>query len=168
MRKATLVCLMIAGIFLGACGDEADRPYLEFTGGGFIFNYRIGEAFYGFVAKPARKIPEGTEIVAEFENPAGGDPITVKQTAKPSQLQYMFRTPGVQGVVKDRAYSVIVKLIKPGSDQPLAVYSKEYKSSINQADLPNVALTIGPGYHPNPELFDAKSQSFIIPKPGKQ
>jgi hypothetical protein len=80
----------------------------------------------------------------------------------------MFRTPGVKGVVKDRPYTVIVKLMQPDSDQPLAVYSKEFRSSINQADLPGVALTIGPGYHPNPALYDAKSQSFIIPKHEKQ
>ncbi|WP_373087897.1 hypothetical protein [Sneathiella sp.] len=167
MRRVTVASLLMMVFLLGGCGDETDKPYLEFVGGGFIFNYRIGEAFYGFVAKPLRDIPEGTEIVAEFEDPAGGPPLKIKQPAKPHMLQYMFRTPGVKGIVKDRPYTVTVRLVTAGESTPLAVYTKQYSSNINQSDVPDTALTIGPGYHPNPALFDAKSNSFIIPKYGK-
>ena len=168
MRKAALACLLIVGVFLTACGDDADKPYLEFTGGGFIFNYRIAEAYYGFVAKPTGAIPEGTVIVAKFEDPAGGPPITVKQSVKPSKRQYIFRTPVVKGIVKGRPYAVIVKLIQPTSDRPLAVYSREYESSIDQADLSSIALTIGLGYQPNPELLEANNQSFVRPGDWKE
>ena len=166
--KAFAASLLIFGMLLSGCGEDKDAPYLEFTGGGFIFNYRIGKAFYGFVARPLRDIPEGTEIIAEFENPAGGEPLIVTATANPDQLQYMLRTPGVSGVVKDRPYKVTITLQKPGTDTPLATYSKEYRSSINQSDMPGVALTIGPGYHPNPELYDPKEKAFVIPKNTKQ
>lgn len=167
MRKPALI-LLLAGFLLSACGEDTQSPYLEFTGGGFIFNYRIAEAFYGFVAKPKRAIPEGSEIIAAFENPSGGDPIIVTATVKPSQLQYMLRTPGVEGVVKDRPYKIIVTLMEPGNPAPLAVYEKEYRSNITQADLPAVALTTGPGYHPNPELYDEKEKGFVFPKTGSR
>tara|TARA_R110002094_G_scaffold66349_3_gene75970 strand:+ start:528 stop:1031 length:504 start_codon:yes stop_codon:yes gene_type:complete len=167
MKRMAFMILAV-GLLLSGCGEEADKPYLEFTGGGFIFNYRIGEAFYGFVAKPRRDIPEGTEIIAEFENPKGGAPITVTAKAKASQLQYTLRTPGVEGVVKDRPYKVVITLKAPGEVQPLAVYEKEYTSSLNQADLPGVALTVGPGYHPNPALYDDKEKAFVFPKAEKQ
>lgn len=166
--KALAACMLIFGMLLSGCSEDEDAPYLEFTGGGFIFNYRIGEAFYGFVARPLRDIPEGTKIIAEFENPAGGAPLIVTTTANPDQLQYMLRTPEVFGVVKDRPYKVTITLQKPGADKPLASYSKEYVSSINQSDMPDVALTIGPGYHPNPALYDPKEKAFVIPKKTKQ
>src|SRR5690606_36323739 len=131
MRKPALI-LLLAGFLLSACGEDTQTPYLEFTGGGFIFNYRIAKAFYGFVAKPRRDIPEGTQIIAEFENPAGGAPIIVTAETKPSQLRYMLRTPGVEGVVKNHPYKVIVTLKAPGDAPPLAVYEKEYISNLNQ------------------------------------
>jgi hypothetical protein len=71
-------------VLLASCsGSESDdRPYLEFIGGGFIFNYRLAEADYGFVAKPVRRIPAGTILEAVFEDPNGGEPIVVRNTAK--------------------------------------------------------------------------------------
>lgn len=167
MRNAALILLM-TGFLTTACGEETETPYLEITGGGFIFNYRIAEAYYGFVAKPRRDIPEGTEIIAEFENPSGGDPIIVTTRADPKKLQYMLRTPGVDGVVKDRPYRVVVTLKEPRADASLAVYEKEFRSSIDQSEMPSVALTVGPGYHPNPELYDPKEKAFVFPWTGSR
>ncbi len=61
---------LAAALFLTACGEDPNAPYLNFAGGGFVFNYRNAEAFYGFVAKPVRTLPEGGSIEAQFEVPA--------------------------------------------------------------------------------------------------
>src|SRR5690606_41487204 len=104
----------------------------------------------------------------EFPIPSGGQPIIVTATAHPAQRQYLLRTPGVEGVVKDRPCKLFVTLMEPGNPAPLAVYEKEYRSNITQADLPAVALTTGPGYHPNPELYDEKEKGFVFPKTGSR
>lgn len=140
--------IIIPILMLSACGEDPNSPYLEFKGGGFIFNYRIGEAFYGFVAKPLRDIPPGTTLVAEFENPAGGPPLTVSQTAKSNMIQYNFRTPGIKMIQKDHPYQVTIRLVETASGETFAKYSQQFTSSIDQSVLPDHPLTIGPGYHP--------------------
>lgn len=151
MKYGLAGLLLFSSILLSGCGEDPNAPYLEFQGGGFIFNYRVGEAFYGFVAKPLRDIPLGTTIVAEFEDPAGGPPLTVKHAAKANLIQYSFRTPGVKKVQKEKPYLVTIKLVSDASGDILAEYKQEYKSSIDQAALPDNPLTTGPGYHPYQE-----------------
>ncbi|USG61344.1 hypothetical protein NBZ79_19480 [Sneathiella marina] len=97
-------------------------------------------------------MPNDTEIVAEFEDPAGGPAFIIRQSVRPELIQYMFRTPPVTGVVKNQPYQVRVMLVKKSTGQELAKTIKMFRSNINQSDLPEKALTIGPGYHPNPAL----------------
>lgn len=40
-----------AVLLAGCSEDEAEKPYVEFAGGGFVFNYNIAEAYCGFVAR---------------------------------------------------------------------------------------------------------------------
>ena len=74
------VALALA-ITLSACGEDASSPYLDFAGGGFIFNYRNAEAFYGFVAKPLRRLPEGAVIEARFDMPGNAAPFVAEARA---------------------------------------------------------------------------------------
>ena len=147
LAKATIGAFLI---LLTSCrGSESDdRPYLEFIGGGFIFNYRLAEADYGFVAKPLRRIPDGTVLEATFENPSGGAPIVVRQNAKWGRLQYVFRTPPVQGVKANRDYKVEVRLIDPNDKHVIAIYTKSFRSDVDQSILPEHPPVVGPGYHP--------------------
>lgn len=151
MKIAKLLILWVLVFSATACEEDPNSPYLEFTGGGFIFNYRIGEAFYGFIARPLRDIPPGTTMIAEFEDPAGGAPLIVSQVVESNQIQFNFRTPGVKQVKKERPYLVKVKLVDTSSNLIFAEYSRHFSSSIDQSTLPDKALTIGPGYHPNPD-----------------
>ncbi len=155
MKKAFA---MAAFAVLVACSDsESDSdPYLEFAGGGFIFNYRLAEADYGFVARVLRRIPGGTIIEAQFENPSGGEPFVIRQTAKWGMIQYVFRTPPVQGVKANRDYHVEVRLLDPNNQQVMARYSRTFRSDYDQEILPEKLPTVGPGYHPNPEANRAK------------
>jgi len=148
MKRSLIALTASAVLLLSACDEDPNSPYLEFSGGGFIFNYRIGEAYYGLVAKPLRDIPMGTTIVAEFEDPAGGPPLKISRAAKPDMILYSFRTPGVKQVKKERPYLVTMRLINDKSGEIFAEYSQKYTSSIDQDVLPDNPLTIGPGYHP--------------------
>jgi hypothetical protein len=148
MRTCMLLSAL-AGFLLVAC-DNADKPYLEFIGGGFIFNYRLAEADYGFVAKPVRRIPDGTIIEAVFENPQGGSPFVVRDTAKWGRLQYVFRTPPVQGVKANRDYKVELRLLDPKDNHVIATYAKTFRSNVDQSILPKYPPVVGPGYQPAP------------------
>ena len=150
MGRIAIVFAALAAIVLVGCDDAEDRPYISFAGGGFIFNYNIAEAFYGFVAIPERSIPPGTILEAHFEDPAGGKSLVVTQTVRDEAVQYSFRTPAVTGVEADRDYTAELRLLTPDGAL-LASYTKVFRSDIGQDILPERPLTIGPGYQPNPE-----------------
>jgi hypothetical protein len=150
-RAAPLLMALAVGAIMAAC-DDASKPYVEIEGGGFIFNYRIAEAFYGVSLRPMRRLEPGTVLEVEFENPAGGTPYIVRETVEARRLSYMLRTPGLSGVEKDRPYRVQVRVLAPGDGRLLASYEQTLKSDLDQSVLPSRPLTIGPGYTPNPEL----------------
>lgn len=148
MPASRYVPLLLA-LALGACADNGDdqRPYLEFSGGGFIFNYRTAVVDYGFVATVKRRIEPGTILEAQFENPAGGEPFVESVTATAGRLQYAFRSPPVQGVKADRDYRVVLRVLDRETRQPLAAYARHYRSDLDQEVMPANPLTVGPGYH---------------------
>jgi hypothetical protein len=146
-----ILVLLIALLVLAGCGDDSSKPYLQFQGGGFVFNYRNAEAFYGFVAKPDRPMPEGAVIEVTFDTPGFPDKYVIREPAKPGQLQYMFRTPPLHGIQKDHDYKAAMRVLdKDGKE--LAQYGKTYRSDVDQSALPDKPLVVGPGYTPNPEL----------------
>lgn len=149
-HPGTAPLLLLLGALAG-CGDDPDRPYVEFLGGGFVFNYRLAEADYGFVIKPLRTFPPGTVLEALFEDPAGGPELPVRQTARSGMLQYTFRSPPVHGVVAGRPYRATLRLLDPETGAEFARYVHDYTSNVDQAVLPTVPPVVGPGYHPNPD-----------------
>ncbi len=145
---AGLLCIALAT----ACDDSPDdRPYIVFEGGGFVFNYRVADAYYGFVARAERDIPEGTLLEAVFEDPAGGPPFTMTQPARPDRLKYSFRSPPLRGIEAGRDYRVELLLRDPASGAVLATYTRTFRSQISQDVQPESPLTVGPGYHRNPQ-----------------
>jgi hypothetical protein len=138
---------LILAATLASCesGDSDDKPYLAFVGGGFVFNYRLATADYGFVARPLRSIPAGSIIEAAFEDPGGGSPIVLRQLAKPGRSSYVFRTPPLQGVRANHDYQVVLRLLSPGQGE-FASYRKGFRSQVGQSVLPAVPPVVGPGY----------------------
>lgn len=130
--------------------DPAEKPYLSFLGGGFIFNYRIAEVTYGFTAQVVRPLPIGTVIKAAFEDPAGGSPLTVQARIGTEKLRYSLVSPPVQGVVAGHKYHVSVQLISRDGDEVIARYEKSYVSQVGQEVMPEGPLTVGPGYQRPP------------------
>ena len=150
---ATFVVLIVAfSIGWATREDPANRPYLKITGSGFIFNYRVATAFYGFTAYLDRPVPNYSRIEAEFENPSGGPPILLSEKLSPRSRVYSFHTPPLTGISKGRPYSVHIRLVRHGDN---AVLHDEVFTIASQQDssiLPEKPLTIGPGYHRNPDL----------------
>jgi hypothetical protein len=134
-------------VLAAAC--EGEGAYLEFLGGGFVMNYRLAEAEYGFVVKRLRRIPEGTIVEARLENPAGGAPFVLRQATSWDQLEYVFRSPPVRGVKAGREYRVEVRLVRPGGSV-LASYARTFHSDVDQDVLPERAPVVGPGYQAAP------------------
>ncbi len=149
--KSLVVCTALAAMLFGCSGGDADKPYLEFAGGGFIYNYRLATADYGFVVRRVKKIPQGTIIEAEFENPSGGPPIVIQQLAQSTRLSYKFETPPVTGIKANTDYQVEVRLIDPSSHEVFARYSKLFHADVDQIVLPEKPPVVGPGHQPNPE-----------------
>ena len=149
MRRM-LLCFVISA--LAACSDSAQEgePYVEFAGGGFVFNYRLAEADYGFVARVRRRIPSGTVLEARFEDPAGGAPLVVTQTARWGRVEYVFRSPPVRGVEAGREYRVELRLLEPGTGRLLGAQARTFRAELDQEVLPERAPVVGPGYRRAP------------------
>jgi hypothetical protein len=139
-------CLLLL-LSTGCSQQDPNAPYVEIAGGGFIFNYRIGEAHYGLVLRPKRPLPKGAVVEAVLENPAGGEPFRLTQTVRGGAPRLVFDSPPVQGVVKDRPYRVTVRVLDDGAE--LQRVETAFTSTLDQTVLPDRPLTVGPGYTRN-------------------
>ena len=140
---------VLAAIALAAACSEPDpaSPYLEFAGGGFVFNYRLATADYGFVARPRRRLPAEGQLEAVFENPAGGAPLVVREPVRAGRTQYVFRTPPLEGVRAGRDYRVELR-VRDAGGRVLASYARTFRSDADQGVLPARPPVVGPGYQP--------------------
>jgi hypothetical protein len=143
------ISMLVMVLALAACEDRGG-PAASFAGGGFVFNYRIGEAFYGVVINTERNLPAGAVIQGQFENPAGGPAIVVKDNYREGQRKYTLRTPALKGIKKDMPYKVVVEILdKPGGNV-IDHLEKTIKSDVDQSTIPQEPMVIGPGYTLNP------------------
>jgi len=145
------IIVLTFALLLAACGEDENAPYLSFAGGGFVFNYRNAEAFYGFVAKPLRTLPEGGVIEAQFEVPGTPEPAVSREKVVPGQVQYSFKSPNLTGIEAKRDYRAVMRLID-AQGKEVARYERNFHTNVDQATLPDQPLVVGPGYQKNPEL----------------
>jgi hypothetical protein len=145
------IILLTFALLLAACGEDQNAPYLSFAGGGFIFNYRTAEAFYGFVAKPMRTLPEGGVIEAQFEVPGTQEPAVTREKVVSGKVQYTFQSPNLTGIQAKHDYRAVMRLID-AQGKEVARYEQNFRTDVDQANLPNQPLVVGPGYQKNPEL----------------
>lgn len=155
MAAAALVALLFAAGWLTR-QDPDERPYLDILGGGFVFNYRVADNFYGFTAIVRRPLESGSIIEAEFEDPAGGDPIMVRERVSPMTDRYAMRTPALHGIEANKPYRVTIRVLDRLETKEIWSATRSYSSQIGQERTPEKALTVGPGYHLNPENPDGK------------
>jgi hypothetical protein len=151
MRIRPALTGLAALLALAACSD--DSPYVVVSGGGIVFNYRIAEATAGIVAEVARVLPEGGVIEASFENPAGGPPIVETKPVTEDRRRFSFVTPPLIGIKADTDYKVVVRVLDAEGTEVQRVETKLH-SDLDQSILPDVPLTLGPGYARNPAAVE--------------
>ncbi|MBZ0164391.1 MAG: hypothetical protein K8H74_16975 [Notoacmeibacter sp.] len=127
-----------------------DMPYLKIAGGGFVYNYRLSEVFYGFTAQVARPLETGSIIEAAFEDPQGGPSHVVRQRVGTETDRYALRSPGIRGVQAGHSYRVAVRILDRQGEQELWRKTLRFKSQISDKMIAEKPLTIGPGYALNP------------------
>lgn len=150
---AGLACVLFA-VGWATREDPAEKPYLEVAGGGFVYNYREAQVYYGFVATVLKPLPVGTWLIAEFENPAGGQPLTVETRLHARSVRYGVHSPHVRGVKAGKPYHVAIRLYDHTRSELIWSGEKDFTSQLDDTIVPDKPLTIGPGYFPNPELKD--------------
>ncbi len=147
-----LAVILITATLLAACNKQPGA-YVEITGGGFIFNYRLAMAFAGLTLK-TRDLPANSRIEVTMENPAGGAPVVMSQEpAGGGQIE--FTTDPLQGIVANKEYLVSIRLVAADGKE-LQRIDKKFHSELDQSVLPPERLTVGPGYAPNPAAAPVK------------
>ena len=145
MSRRLILAFALASLLSG-CRDDASIAYVQFVGGGFICNYRTANHYYGFVVRQKKPLPEGSRLEARFEVPGGRPEQVVEQPTRRGQLQYVFQTGDLDGIVKDHPYKAILRILDGTTGEVIASYETTFKSAVDQSTLPQSPLVIGPGY----------------------
>lgn len=161
---ATAAVAALVAIGLAFRQEPAERPYLVVKGGGFIFNYRTAEIFYGLTAEIARPLPVGTVIEAVFEDPAGGAPHRQAQQVGLGSYRLHFESPPVRGIEPGRAYTITLSLVDRETGTPFWSVARAFSTDLDEQVLPRAPLTVGPGYHPNPEARPLERSDGPLPE----
>lgn len=145
------VILLTTGL-LGACRESGGKDELfAISGKLFEFNYRLAQATYVVTLKPLKPMVEGQVAVASFQNPAGGEPIVVKEKIWPQLPHVTLDSPPLTCVVKNKPYQVSIR-IEDAEGKLLQKLDATITSSQDQSILPDKPLVVGPIYELNPEL----------------
>lgn len=141
--------LLLVPLLVGACRDNG--KLFEISGRLMVFNYRVAKVTYLVTLNPIQPIGEGQMAVTTFENPAGGEPLVVRQKLFPEHKKVTIESPPLECVVKDRPYKVSIRIEGRGGAL-LQEIETTMVSSQDQSMLPDRPMVVGPGYDPNPEL----------------
>ncbi|SEB61965.1 hypothetical protein SAMN05216452_2470 [Nitratireductor aquibiodomus] len=148
---ALALCAVLFTIGWFTRNDPSQEPYIKILGGGFMFNYREAEVFYGFTAQVVRPLASGSIIEATFDDPSGGAPLVVSERVSTMTERYALRTPPVRGVEARKPYHVSIRVYDRQKTSLLWQTEMDFTSQISDRVVPDKPLTIGPGYHLNPD-----------------
>ena len=150
--------LVFALISLAGCKAEESGDYFQFDGRLFVFNYRVANAYYLVNIKRLRTIGPGLVAVVEFDDPAGGPPIVVREKIWPDTRRTTINSPPVRCIVKDKPYKVVVQ-IEDATGKLIQMMETTMASNQDQDILPDRPLVKGPFYDPNPQLKSPVSEA---------
>ncbi|MDH6266781.1 hypothetical protein M2360_002177 [Rhizobium sp. SG_E_25_P2] len=148
MLLTALAALMLAG-----CQREAN-DYLSINGKIFIFNVRLSKAYYTLNLNRLADVPDGSMVTAEFENPAGGPPLSVTKKVFPNMTRIDFQSPDLDCIVADKPYAITITLRAPDGKEMQRIKTT-LASTLDQTVMPEQALVRGNAYDKNPTAYDA-------------
>jgi hypothetical protein len=151
MKVKAIAALALSAALITGCQREVEKM-VEVSGHMFVFNYRVATATYLVTLKKTSPIPEGVVAIAEFENPAGGDPIVINEKVFPAWDKITLQSPSLHCVHKDRPYSVKIRLVD-AEGKTLQELQTQLVSDVDQSILPSKPLVVGPLYTQNPDVF---------------
>ena len=149
-RLALALLAVITG--LSACQRETGPDPLELTGKMFVFNYRLAYATYMITLTKTEQVPDGSTVVATFEDPSGGPPLTLDRKLFPKLEKVVLESPDVTCVKKQKPYSVTIE-VKGPDGAILQTLKTSVISNLDQDIMPAEALVVGPAYDKNPDVF---------------
>jgi hypothetical protein len=152
-RRSTLAATILAVLaVLPACQRETGPDPLQLTGKMFIFNYRLAYATYMITLTKTQPVPDGSTVVATFENPSGGPPLTLDRTLFQKLDKIVLESPDITCVKKQKPYSVTIE-VKGPDGAILQTLKTSVISNLDQDIMPAEALVVGPAYDKNPDVF---------------
>ncbi|MCV3765423.1 hypothetical protein [Rhizobium sp. TRM95796] len=152
MTRLWLSALVV--LALASCQRE-DKDYLTINGKIFIFNVRLSKAYYALNLNRLAGVPDGAKVTAEFENPAGGPPLTVTRKVFPNMARIDFQSPDLDCIVADKPYAIIITLRDPAGKEMQKIETT-LASTLDQTVMPEQALVRGNAYDKNPAAYDAE------------
>ena len=165
MRKLSqLTIALLLAVAVGALAvffhfaeqRRATTTKLVFAGGGFLYNYRIPETRYGLSMRVVHPVPIGTLLEVTFENPADGDPFIVSRSLGSDTSLVGVESPALPDVATGRDYAVVIRLRDRVTNEVLETHERQFRTNIDPSVMPKKPLTVGPGYHRNPDNAGAK------------
>lgn len=151
-RTIAMLAAMTATLLMAGCQRETGPDPLKLTGKIFVFNYRLAYATYMITLSKLEPVPEGSIVVATFENPAGGEPLTLTRKLFAKLEKVVLESPDITCVKKERPYAVRIE-VKGPAGQALQTIETTVTSDIDQDMMPAKALVEGPAYDKNPAVF---------------
>ena len=149
--KNTIAIALVAAALAG-CQRETGPDPLKLTGKMFVFNYRLAYATYTVTLNKTQPLPDGSIVVASFENPAGGEPLTLTRKLFPKLDKVVLESPDITCVRKERPYAVTIE-VKGPDGATLQKLETTVISDVDQSVMPARPLVVGPAYDKNPEVF---------------
>lgn len=112
-RTFGILAAIAIALVATACQRESGPDPLKLTGKMFVFNYRLAYATYMITLMKAEAVPDGSVVLARFENPAGGDALTLERKLFPKLEKVVLESPDITCVKKDRPYAVTIEVKGP-------------------------------------------------------
>ncbi|MBP1882761.1 lipoprotein [Sinorhizobium mexicanum] len=147
-----IISALLAAAVLAGCQRETGPDPLKLTGKMFVFNYRLAYAAYMITLNKSEPVPDGSVVVARFENPAGGEALTLERKLFPKLDKVVLESPEISCVKKERPYTVTIEVKGPDGAM-LQKLETTVTSDVDQDVLPAKPLVEGPAYDKNPEVF---------------